>query len=501
MPVGSIWSSDDDFKTVDSVGLFETEMYVSGMYGGHGGGKTSSFKRCLFLNLIGESNIADRLVAAIETRPSPLCYLYLLQGDGAIEDAEAGDTAFGCRDWSFACVITGVWPRSEDGTEAAQSAVRWVYNVAEDLFPLSSGAYGADLGPDPRDAALVAEAFGPNRPRLARLKHIIDPRGVLAYACPLPKPPKEQKLIVLVTGESWAGKDFCAKIWVSMFTRCIQKSITARVVSISDATKREYAAATGADLDSLLLDRAYKEQHRLLLTAFFEKQKSQRPRLPEEHFINVVYGAADVDVLFITGMRDKAPVATFTHLVLGSRLLEVHVQASELMRQSNRIFHGYDDDGDSDKDGSSSESNLTALGHRPNLIFDNDKIGKKVAEKFAEHRLLPFFNEELQRLADIVRLVPDFPRSRVEFRHVLGISEHSDGLALCSSLLQTYYAGDWAKVSTMVSCETGGFIFASALALRVNVPLALVREAGKLLPPTVSVIKPQSYVSSLAPNS
>jgi hypothetical protein len=52
------------------------------------------------------------------------------------------------------------------------------------------------------------------------------------------------------------------------------------------------------------------------------------PRLPEEHFLNVVYGAVDVDVLLITGMRDEAPVAVLSHLVSNSRhsrLLEVHV--------------------------------------------------------------------------------------------------------------------------------------------------------------------------------
>ncbi|KAH8745913.1 hypothetical protein F5883DRAFT_375256, partial [Diaporthe sp. PMI_573] len=50
-------------------------------------------------------------------------------------------------------------------------------------------------------------------------------------------------------------------------------------------------------------------------------------------------------------------------------------------------------------------------------------------------------------------------------------------------------------------CEAGGFVYASALAAQVGVPLALIREAGKLPPPTVSVLKPQSHVSSSAPNS
>ena len=502
-PIGAIWGPEDDFQAVDGVGLFETEMYVSGMHGGHSGGKTSSFKRCLFLKCIGAANVADRLVAAVETRPSPLCYLHLLHGGGAVGDVAADATAFGCRDWDFACVITGVWPRDQDGTEAARSAVRWVYNVAGDFLSLSSGAYGADLGPDPRDAALATKAFGPNRPRLARLKHSLDPRNVLAYACPLPKAPMEQKLIILVTGESCAGKDYCADVWVSALITCTQKSLTARAVSISDALKREYAAATGADLSRLLWNRAYKEQHRPALTTFFQGQVRQRPRLPEEHFLNVVYGAADVDVLLITGMRDEAPVAALSHLVPDSRLLEVRVQASEQTRRIRRGCHGGDDAGDDNKDNNDSNngrSNSTALDYRPSLIFDNDTTGNEAAKRFAEHYLLPFFHEDLQRLANMVRPVPDFPCPGIKFHHVLDISQQPGGLALCTSLMRNHFTGDWAKVDAVACCEAGGFVYASALASRVDVPLVLIREAGKLPPPSVSVIKPPSHISSLASN-
>lgn len=500
-PIGTILGPEDDFKAVDSVGLFDTEMYMSGMHGGHGGGKTSSFKRCLFLKGIGVVNIANILVAAVETCPTPLCYLHLLQGGGAVGDVAADATAFGCRDWDFACVITGVWPRDQDGTEVARAAVQWVYNVAGDLLPLSSGAYGADLGPDPRDAALAAKAFGPNRPRLARLKHSLDPRNVLAYACPLPKAPMEPKLIILVTGESCAGKDYCAEAWVSVFTTCTHKTLTARAVSISYATKREYAAATGADLNRLLSDRAYKEQHRRALTTFFQGQVHQRPRLPEEHFLNVVYGAADVDVLLITGMRDEAPVAALSHLVPDSRLLEIRIKSSEETRKVRRGCHGGDENSDNNKDskdGNNSRSILTALDYRPSLIFDNDTTGNEAAKRFAEHYLLPFVHEDLQRLAHMVRQVPDFPCLGIEFRHVLGISQQPGGLALCTSLLQTHFTGDWAKVGAVACCEAGGFVYASALASWVDVPLVLIREAGKLPPPTVSVIKPSSHISSLA---
>ncbi|KAL1639139.1 hypothetical protein SLS58_008226 [Diplodia intermedia] len=496
----ALWGPESSFKSVDSVGLFDAEMYMSGMHGGHGGGKTSSFKRCVFLSRIGSAAIASRLTSAISTRPSPLCYLHLLQGGGAISDVASDATAFGCRDWDFACVITGVWPRDQDGdTEAARAAVQWVYSVAGDLLMYSSGAYGADLGPDPRDAVLAARAFGPNASRLARLKRRLDPQNVLAYACPLlpqAHAAVEQKLVILVTGESGAGKDYCADVWLSAF---LAQGVTARVVSISEAVKREYAAATGADLGRLLENRAYKERHRAALTAFYQDQARQRPQLPEEHFLDVVHAADDADVLLVTGMRDEAPVAAYSHLVPDRRLLEVHVRADAQTRRARR---GYGDSNKHGSTGTSSDPPSSTLTHAPSLIFDNAGAGDAAATAFAEHRLLPLVHADLQRLARMVRTVPDHRRPDIAFRHVLGIAQQAGGLALGASLLQTHFAGggtSWAAVDAVVCCEAGGWVYAAALALRAGVPRAvLVRDAGKLPPPTVSVAKPRSHISSLA---
>jgi adenine phosphoribosyltransferase/phosphomevalonate kinase len=329
----------------------------------------------------------------------------------------------------------------------------------------------------------------------------LDPHNVLAYACPLPKAPREPKLIILVTGESCAGKDYCADVWVSAFIMRAPKGLTARVVSISDAIKREYAAATGADLSRLLRDRAYKERHRPALTTFFQERVRHHPQLPEEHFLAVVDGAGDVDVLLITGMRDEAPVAALSHLVPDSRLVDVLVEASRQTRRVRRGCHGGNDDGDSNReinDSNNGRSNLTALNYHPSLFFDNDTTGDEAAKEFAQHSLLPFVHEDLQRLAHMVRPVPDYPRRGILFRHILNISQQPGGLALCTSLLQTHFTGNWARVGAVACCEAGGFVYASALASRVDLPLVLIREAGKLPPPTVSVIRPRSHISSLA---
>jgi len=490
--MASILGANADIKIVDGIGLFETEMYMSGMHGGHSGGRTSSFKRCIFLKGIGELTVAQRMVEALASRPSPLCYLHLLHGGGAIGRIASDATAFGCRDWHFACVITGVWSRGQDGTDIARAAINWVYSVAIDLLPISSGAYGADLGPDPRDAVLAARAFGSNLSRLSQLKHSLDPQNVLAHACPLVKASLGPKLVFLVTGESCAGKDYCAHEWLPLFEEC---HLTTRVVSISDAIKRDFARVTGANLQALLSDRTYKEQHRPALTEYFTRRVQQSAQLPVEQFLHAFQGAADADVLFITGMRDQAPVATFSHLVSNSRLLEVHVLSSQKTRNARR---GYPlDENEFDRHQTHSKTMPT----NPDFVFHNELTGNNASQDFCRSELLPLVHEDWQRLADMVQPITDFPVPDIVFRHVLGIAQQPGGLDLCTALLRKHFAGDWRKVTAIACCEVGGFVFATALATRVNVPLSLIREAGRLPPPTFSTGKCQSHISSSSRNN
>ena len=476
-------------KIVDGNGLFETDMYMSEMHGGHIGGKTSAFKRCLFLKHAYSKNLSRILLTAIKERPSPLCYIHLLHGGGVIKDVAPDATAFGCRDWDYACVITGVWPRDQDGCQVAHAAVQWVYRVATDLLPLAEGVYGADIGADPRDENLAIKAFGKNLPRLIGLKLKFDPRNVLAYAFPL-KAPMKPKIIIMVTGDSCVGKDHCAYLWRLELERNFTGS-RIDVVSISDETKKAYATARGVNFNLLLNNREYKELHRDSLTEFFQKQLTQNPRLREEHFLNVRCNAQDSDVLFITGMRDEAPVANLSHLAANSRVFDVRVEASEKTRyrrrgsQSNVNINDY-------KDGSCH----TSLTYRPDFIFHNNTDGDGVVKEFAQQSLFPLLDEDLKRLRNMLRQVPDFPLPGVAFLHVLDISQQPGGLNLCTSLLQNRYTDGWDNVGAVVCCEAGGFIFASSLAFKVDKPLALIREAGKLPPPTVSVAKASSHISS-----
>ncbi|KAF2754343.1 hypothetical protein EJ05DRAFT_457152 [Pseudovirgaria hyperparasitica] len=467
---------------VDDNGLFDEEYHISSMPGDHGSGKTSSFKRCVFLKSIETAEVRENLSRATSSAPSESCYVHLLHGGGAMADVLESSTAFGCRDWEYACVITGVWKRDKDGTPISRRTVGWVYDTVNSFLPLCSGIYGADLGPDPRDLPLAAKAFGSNRPRLARLKDTLDPYNVLAYACPLPPITQGQKLIVLVSGDTCAGKDYCAKIWADSINACMPKANYAQVISISNQAKKDYAAATpGCDLDQLLYDRAYKEEHRAALTLFWQHQMALNPQLPEEHFLDTVAGAAAADVLFITGIRDDAPVATLSYLVPACRVVEVRVTSSRNVREVRS--NGRD------------KLESMALKHRPCLNFENNANGPELAKGFATRYLFPYLHEDLRSLAELVNKVRNFPTPGTDFCHILGIVQRPGGLSLCTSLLQAHFHGSWSDIDAIVSCEAGGFIFASALAIQVKKPLILIRRAGKLPRPTVSVLKPQSYIS------
>ncbi|KAG7425015.1 hypothetical protein Forpi1262_v013864 [Fusarium oxysporum f. sp. raphani] len=318
-------------ETVDAIELFDKVMYISKMHGGHGGGKTSAFKRCVFLKDMANTGAIKVLIPATKDGPTPYCYFNLAHGGKAVRNTAPEDTAFGCIDWDFACVVTGVWPREYDGTRISDAVIHWVYRVVNELLPMSKGVYGADLGPDPRDSNLATKAFGPNRRRL--------------------------KLVILVTSEHGAGKDYCANIWSAVFK---VHGYSSQVVSISEVTKRKYAAATDADPD-----RPYKEQHRKSINDFYKNQLKKDPFVAENHFLEVLKENAS-DVLFITGLTEMA-------------------SAGEATRNLRRW-------GDDSKfETTYCEEYMYADGiYLLNFNFDNEENGDETVMSFANRSLVPF---------------------------------------------------------------------------------------------------------------
>ncbi|KAF0320279.1 adenine phosphoribosyltransferase [Colletotrichum asianum] len=212
------------------------------------------------------------------------------------------------------------------------------------------------------------------------------------------------------------------------------------------------------------------------------------------YLMEVVFGAPDVDVLFITGKRDEAPVADFSHLVPESKLVDIRVNASKDIRWRRRgVSNGVKIcNGTTDHHGESATSDAE---YSPSMEFHNNVEGNEALTEFASKQLLPLAHDDSKKLADMIRDIPGF-RAGIDFRHAVDIAKRPGGLVLCMPLLRSHFLGDWSKVDAIVCCETGGFIFASALAMQLGKPLVPIREAGKLPPPVVSVARCASQISS-----
>lgn len=91
--------------------------------------------------------------------------------DGAVQDVDPDETAFGVRDARFAVNIVGLWPDAAD-TEANTA---WVREYYEAVHPYAGYEGGYTNFMEAEDQARVRENYGPTYDRLARVKAAWDP--------------------------------------------------------------------------------------------------------------------------------------------------------------------------------------------------------------------------------------------------------------------------------------------------------------------------------------
>ena len=86
---------------------------------------------------------------------------------------------------------------------------------------------------------------------------------------------------------------------------------------------------------------------------------------------------------------------------------------------------------------------------------------------------------ELDRIRNSVRDIPDFPNKGILFKDITPILEDP---TLFSLAIEAYanYIRQYTNVSRLVAIESRGFIFASALSLKLNIGISLLRKPGKL---------------------
>ncbi|MCP5513910.1 MAG: adenine phosphoribosyltransferase [Spirochaetales bacterium] len=77
-----------------------------------------------------------------------------------------------------------------------------------------------------------------------------------------------------------------------------------------------------------------------------------------------------------------------------------------------------------------------------------------------------------------IRKVKDFPKKGILFYDITGLLIKQDAFSFCMEKMVKLYEN--RGITKIAAVEARGFIFASPLALRLNVPLLLVRKKNKL---------------------
>jgi adenine phosphoribosyltransferase len=87
------------------------------------------------------------------------------------------------------------------------------------------------------------------------------------------------------------------------------------------------------------------------------------------------------------------------------------------------------------------------------------------------------------QLKHLIREVPDFPKQGILFYDITTLLKDKVGLATLIDKFSEYYIGQ--KIDMVLGIEARGFIFAPALAYRLNAGFVPVRKPGKLPAATI----------------
>ncbi|HWI56111.1 MAG TPA: FAD-binding oxidoreductase, partial [Bacillota bacterium] len=115
----------------------------------------------------------DLLVGYARKLPSPHCEIFVAQLGGQAARVAPDATAYGNRDANFVVNVHGRWETAAED----RAGVNWARAFFQACAPFATGgAYVNFLTAD--EGARVEQAFGPNYPRLARIKQQYDPTNL-----------------------------------------------------------------------------------------------------------------------------------------------------------------------------------------------------------------------------------------------------------------------------------------------------------------------------------
>jgi len=86
--------------------------------------------------------------------------------------------------------------------------------------------------------------------------------------------------------------------------------------------------------------------------------------------------------------------------------------------------------------------------------------------------------QEIIKIKDKIRTIPDFPKKGILFRDITTLLQDKDSLKKIANIFCEKYRD--VKIDVVAGIESRGFILAGILAERLNAGLALIRKPGKL---------------------
>jgi 5'-methylthioadenosine phosphorylase len=86
--------------------------------------------------------------------------------------------------------------------------------------------------------------------------------------------------------------------------------------------------------------------------------------------------------------------------------------------------------------------------------------------------------QEIFKLKDKIRTIPDFPKKGILFRDITPLLQDKDSLRRLTNIFYERYKD--TKIDVVAGIESRGFILAGILAERLNAGLSLIRKPGKL---------------------
>ncbi|AEF86327.1 adenine phosphoribosyltransferase [Treponema primitia ZAS-2] len=92
--------------------------------------------------------------------------------------------------------------------------------------------------------------------------------------------------------------------------------------------------------------------------------------------------------------------------------------------------------------------------------------------------------KEQLNLDDYIRKVPNFPKKGVLFYDITSILAEPKAFGYCIDSMMEIYSGK--NIDAVAAIEARGFLFAAPFAIRMGIPLILIRKKGKLPGKTLS---------------